>query len=213
MKNNIKYILIILFFIIIAIAICLVVYFNLNKKEYVANEVQQNVAVEETTDENVLVVPVEGTGEKEPEPEPEKDAAAWTNEIYNLNIEIGTLTIPKTNLITPIFCKQTADKMEEMPCFIYTTGGLNKKGVTLITGHNKRNGKLFSNNKKLEEGDEFTFKDYEGKELKYTIYSKYITKDTDTSFLSTETDKPVMVLSCCTDANNDDRIIVMGRAE
>ena len=211
MKNNIKYILIILFFIIIAIAICLVVYFNLNKKEYVANEVQQNVAVEETTDENVLVVPVEGTGEKEPEPEPEKDAAAWTNEIYNLNMEIGTLTIPKTNLTTPIFCKQS--KMEEMPCFLYTTGGLNRKGVTLITGHNKRNGKLFSNNKKLEEGDEFTFKDYEGKELKYTIYSKYITKDTDTSFLSTETDKPVMVLSCCTDANNDDRIIVMGRAE
>lgn len=211
MKNNIKYILIILFFIIIAIAICLVVYFNLNKKEYVANEVQQNVAVEETTDENVLVVPVEGTGEKEPEPEPEKDAATWTNEIYNLNIEIGTLTIPKTNLTTPIFCKQS--KMEEMPCFLYTTGGLNRKGVTLITGHNKRNGKLFSNNKKLEEGDEFTFKDYEGKELKYTIYSKYITKDTDTSFLSIETDKPVMVLSCCTDANNDDRIIVMGRAE
>ncbi len=211
MKNNIKYILIILFFIIIAIAICLVVYFNLNKKEYVANEVQQNVAVEETTDENVLVVPVEGTGEKEPEPEPEKDAAAWTNEIYNLNMEIGTLTIPKTNLTTPIFCKQS--KMEEMPCFLYTTGGLNRKGVTLITGHNKRNGKLFSNNKKLEEGDEFTFKDYEGKELKYTIYSKYITKDTDTSFLSIETDKPVMVLSCCTDANNDDRIIVMGRAE
>ena len=211
MKNNIKYILIILFFIIIAIAICLVVYFNLNKKEYVANEVQQNVAVEETTDENVLVVPVEGTGEKDPEPEPEKDAAAWTNEIYNLNMEIGTLTIPKTNLTTPIFCKQS--KMEEMPCFLYTTGGLNRKGVTLITGHNKRNGKLFSNNKKLEEGDEFTFKDYEGKELKYTIYSKYITKDTDTSFLSIETDKPVMVLSCCTDANNDDRIIVMGRAE
>lgn len=211
MKNNIKYILIILFFIIIAIAICLVVYFNLNKKEYVANEVQQNVAVEETTDENVLVVPVEGTGEKEPEPEPEKDAATWTNEIYNLNMEIGTLTIPKTNLTTPIFCKQS--KMEEMPCFLYTTGGLNRKGVTLITGHNKRNGKLFSNNKKLEEGDEFTFKDYEGKELKYTIYSKYITKDTDTSFLSIETDKPVMVLSCCTDANNDDRIIVMGRAE
>ena len=88
-----------------------------------------------------------------------------------------------------------------------------RKGVTLITGHNKRNGKLFSNNKKLEEGDEFTFKDYEGKELKYTIYSKYITKDTDTSFLSIETDKPVMVLSCCTDANNDDRIIVMGRAD
>ena len=211
MKNNIKYILIILFFIIIAIAICLVVYFNLNKKEYVANEVQQNVAVEETTDENVLVVPVEGTGEKEPEPEPEKDAAAWTNEIYNLNMEIGTLTIPKTNLTTPIFCKQT--KMEEMPCFIYTTGGLNRKGVTLITGHNKRNGKLFSNNKKLAEGDEFYFKDYEGKELKYTITSKYITKDTDTSYLSMETDKPVMVLSCCTDANNDDRIIVIGTAD
>ncbi len=213
MNKNIKYILIILILIIIATAICLAIYFNFNKQEEVVNEIHQNVAVEEKTEENVIVVPVEKTEEPEPEPAPEpvKDAADWTNEISSLNMEIGTLTIPKTNLTTPIFCKQT--KMEEMPCFIYTTGGLNRKGVTLITGHNKRNGKLFSNNKKLAEGDEFYFKDYEGTELKYTITSKYITKDTDTSYLSMETDKPVMVLSCCTDANNDDRIIVIGTAD
>ncbi len=211
MNKIIKYILIILFLIIVIIAVYWVLKLNLNKQEYEINEIQQNVAVKEKKEDDVIVVPVEKTEETKPEPEPVKDAADWTNEIYNLNIEIGTLTIPKTNLTTPIFCKQT--KMEEMPCFIYTAGGLNRKGVTLITGHNKRNGKLFSNNKKLAEGDEFYFKDYEGTELKYTITSKYITKDTDTSYLSMETDKPVMVLSCCTDANNDDRIIVIGTAD
>ena len=45
------------------------------------------------------------------------------------------------------------------------------------------------------------------------IYSKYITNSSDTSFLNIDTDVPVMVLSCCTDANNDDRIIVIGKVE
>ena len=100
-----------------------------------------------------------------------------------------------------------------MPCFLYTTGGLNKPGATLIVGHNKRNGKLFSNNKKIQEGDEFYFKDYEGKELKYVVYSKFITTDGDMSFLNSNETNPVIALSCCTDANDENRIIVLGRAE
>ena len=74
--------------------------------------------------------------------------------------------------------------MKTMACFLYTTGGLNKKGVTLIVGHNMRNGRLFSNNKKLSKGDVFYFTDYTGKKLKYTIYSKTIKKKIAKKFLN-----------------------------
>ena len=103
--------------------------------------------------------------------------------------------------------------MEEMPCFLYTTGGLNKTGTTLFVGHNRMNGTLFSNNNKLQENDEFYFTDLDGTELKYTIYSKFITTEGDISFLNNTVDKPTIALSCCTDANDENRIIILGRAD
>ena len=142
-----------------------------------------------------------------------QDPATLTQNIYNMNSEIGTLYIPRTGLTTSVYSNSSVSKMEKMPCFLYTTGGLNKPGATLIVGHNRRNGKLFSNNKKIQEGDEFYFKDYEGNELKYVVYSKFITTDGDMSFLDSNETKPVIALSCCTDANDENRIIVLGRAE
>ena len=59
----------------------------------------------------------------------------------------------------------------------------------------------------------FYFKDFEGKELKYVVYSKFITTDGDMTFLDPDETKPVIALSCCTDANDENRIIVLGRAE
>ena len=156
---------------------------------------------------------VENKKQEEQQNNPTLDAATLTNEIYALNSEIGTLYIPKTGLTTQIYCNPSVSKMEEMPCFLYTNGGLNKPGATLIVGHNRRNGKMFSNNKKIQEGDEFYFKDYEGKELKYIVYSTFITTEDDMSFLEEGETSPVIALSCCTDANDENRIIVMGRAE
>ena len=103
--------------------------------------------------------------------------------------------------------------MEKMPAFLYTSGGLNQVGITLFVGHNRRNGKMFSNNKKLSEGDIFYFTDYEGNKKKYTIYSKFITTSDDTSFLNTNVDVPTIALSCCTDASDENRIIILGRAD
>ena len=151
--------------------------------------------------------------EQKPAPEPIKDASTLTQEIYNMNSSIGTLYIPKTKITTEVYCNPDVGKMEKMPCFLYTNGGINKKGTTLIVGHNRRNGKLFSNNKKLVEGDEFYFTDYEGNQMKYTITSKFITVESDTSFLNSDVDKPTIALSCCTDANDENRIIIIGRAD
>ena len=136
-----------------------------------------------------------------------------TNDIYALNSNIGTLYIPKTKLTTSVYCNSSPTQMEKMPCFLYTTGGLNKNGITLIVGHNRRNGKIFSNNKRIEQGDEFYFTDLEGRKLKYKVYSKFITKDNDTSFLNGDFVVPTIALSCCTDASDDNRIIILGKAE
>lgn len=176
---------------------------------------------ENKTEENVLVIGMDGSGnqteepktEPEPEPEPEKDASTLTQNIYNMNTEIGTLYIPKTKLNTKVYSNPDPQKMEKMPAILYTSGGLNQKGITLIVGHNRRNGKMFSKNKKLSEGDVFYFTDYEGVEKEYTIYSKFITTSDDTSFLNTNVDGPTIALSCCTDASDDNRIIILGRAE
>jgi LPXTG-site transpeptidase (sortase) family protein len=142
-----------------------------------------------------------------------KDAADLTQEIYNINGPIGTLYIPKTGLNTQIYSNVTVDEMESMPCFLYTTGGLNKKGVTLFVGHNRRNGKIFSDNNNLENGDKFYFKDLDGTELEYTVYSKFVTTENDTSFLNDDVDSPTIALSCCTDDDDDYRIIILGRAD
>ena len=145
--------------------------------------------------------------------EQEKDAAVLTQEIYSLNSTIGTLYIPKTKLTTSVYSSAVVSQMEKMPCFLYTTGGLNNNGITLIVGHNRRNGKMFSNNKNLVQGDEFYFTNLAGRKLKYIIYSKFITKEDDTSFLNNDVQVPTIALSCCTDASDDNRIIILGKAE
>ena len=183
-----------------------------------AKEPQSIIDGNDIREENTLIFSIERKKEKEEKientvQEQTVDAATLTNEIYSMNKEIGTLYIPKTGLTTSIYSSVSVDKMEQMPCFLYTTGGLNKIGTTLFVGHNRMNGKLFSENRKLEEGDEFYFKDYEGNELKYVIYSKFITTESDTSYLRETVDKPTIALSCCTDENNENRIIILGKAE
>ena len=228
MKNKIKVIL--LFFIVIIVIISIIVYLNIkanNKK----NDIEINNTISDTiidkTDEPMVVelgnniktrenpkTDEENSKNKEESKNTQPlDAATLTQNIYNMNSEIGTLYIPKTGLTTAIYSNSSVSQMEKMPCFLYTTGGLNKPGATLIVGHNKRNGKLFSNNKKIEVGDEFYFKDYEGVELKYNVYSKFTTTDGDMSFLNPNETSPVIALSCCTDANDENRIIILGRAD
>ena len=223
MQKKLKFIIIMLIIIAIIVLASFIFYSNTRKNEKIEqNEISNNQIADveqkqEKEEENVMIFGLDKKEEEEEQEEekqvPQKDASALTQEIYSINGPIGTLNIPKTGLNTQIFSNVTVDKMEEMPCFLYTTGGLSSPGVTLFVGHNRMNGKLFSNNNKLQEGDEFYFTDYKGISLKYTIYSKFITTDDDVSFLNNENqEKPVIALSCCTD-KGDMRIIILGRAE
>ena len=231
MNKKIKYIIIpLIAILIITIAVIIVIKYNESKETVTTIEEPEN-----TSKENVMVIgmntenttnqeeqkqpennsnqPEEPTQEPTQEPEPTRDASALTQEIYNMNTTIGTLYIPKTKLNTKVYCNPDPKKMEKMPAFLYTSGGLNQVGITLFVGHNRRNGKMFSNNEKLAVGDIFYFTDYEGNKKKYTIYSKFTTTSDDTSFLNTNVDVPTIALSCCTDASDDNRIIILGRAD
>ncbi len=200
--------------VIIVISIILVILNNVKEEEVTPTAIE-NTIIEEK--EEPLVVGLdreENVVEEEKVEVPQKTPAELTQEIYNINGPIGTLVIPKTGVNTQIYSNVTVDKMEEMPCFLYTTGGLNQVGNTLFVGHNRENGTLFSDNNKLEEGDEFYFTDLNGTELKYVVYSKFTTTDSDMSFVQTQTEKPVIALSCCLTASDTNmRTIIMGRAE
>ena len=224
MKNKLIYIVFFLLSLIIIFSIILAIRFT-TRKTIKEPSVVEPTSVEDKQNETLIVGIEKKNEDKKNEEKKEEvkkeekkdeivlDAATLTQQIYSMDSEIGTLYIPRTGLNTAVYSNSAVSKMEKMPCFLYTTGGLNKPGATLIVGHNKRNGKLFSNNKKIEEGDEFYFKDFEGKELKYVVYSKFITTDGDMTFLDPAETKPVIALSCCTDANDENRIIVLGRAE
>ena len=221
MKNKFIYIVLFLLGITVIFTIIFTIRFSVERK-YSTNSESEDISVIDNQNKTLLVgiennnkkeVKNEEVKEEEKKDEVVLDAATLTQQIYDMNSEIGTLYIPRTGLTTSIYSNSSVSQMEKMPCFLYTTGGLNKPGATLIVGHNKRNGKLFSNNKKIEEGDEFYFKDFEGKELKYVVYSKFITTDGDMTFLDPAETRPVIALSCCTDANDENRIIVLGRAE
>ena len=229
MNKKIKYIIIpLIAILIITIAVIIVIKYNESKEtvttiEEPENTSKENVMVigintENTTNQEEQKQPKNNSNQQEqpqpePEPEPTRDASALTQEIYNMNTTIGTLYIQKTKLNTQVYCTPDPKKMEKMPAFLYTSGGLNQVGITLFVGHNRRNGKMFSNNKKLAVGDIFYFTDYEGNKKKYTIYSKFTTTSDDTSFLNTNVDVPTIALSCCTDASDDNRIIILGRAD
>ena len=72
---------------------------------------------------------------------------------------------------------------------------------------------FFSNNKKLKNGDKIYITDNSGKKLTYTIYDKFETSDTDTSFYQRDTEgKAEITLSTCTD-DSKARLIILAKAE
>lgn len=169
--------------------------------------VKQNT-VSENTQSEPLVAIIEQEEER-------KDASMITQDLQSINQNIGKLSIPKTGLNTEIYCKQDANKMEEVPCMLYTNEGPNQPGMTILVGHNRANGTLFSNNNLLEENDVFYFTDYiTNEEKKYTVISKFVTESTDVSFYNNPSDKPIIAMQCClTPTDGVNVLIVMARAE
>ena len=132
---------------------------------------------------------------------------------------IGKLEIPKIDLKTNILDETTKRSLEIAVAKLYTTNGLNKPGNTVIYGHNYRNALFFSRNDELEKGDKIYITDEEGYRLKYTIYDKFRTSSTDTSFYVKTSEmtggKAEVTLSTCTDdaSETDGRLIILAKED
>lgn len=150
--------------------------------------------------------------EKEENTQNEKHITANSN-TQNLNNQnsIGTIEIPKTNVNLPILKNLSESGMEVATCIMYSTGSINKKGRTAIIGHNYQNGKLFSNNSKLQIGDTITITTNDGIKKTYTIYEKFVTTPDDTDYLiKNVTNEPEIALSTCTN-DEQNRLIILAK--
>lgn len=134
---------------------------------------------------------------------------------YQDFVMLGYITIPKTNVKLPILEETSPKALETSVAVLYPSNNiqLNEAGNTVIIGHNYRNGKLFSNNKKLSVGDKILIKDASGRELTYIIYQKFETDPNDASFYNRDTNGvPEITLSTCTD-DSQKRIIIFAKAQ
>ena len=144
-------------------------------------------------------------------------SGATIKKTYNKDgfIVEGYITIPKINISNmEILDKETPAALESSVALRYkNSSGLNQPGNVVIAGHNYRNGKFFSNLKKVSVGDTIRIKDTSLTELTYTVYSVFETTPEDTSFYTRNTDGAIEVtLSTCTD-DSKARIIVLARVE
>ena len=127
----------------------------------------------------------------------------YKKQYYEEYVMVGYIEIPKTKVKLPILEKGTDKSLDKSVAVMYPsnpTEKLNKAGNVVIMGHNYRNGKFFSDNKKLATGDKIIITDYTGAKLTYTIYEKYETTPEDTSFITRDTKGAIEItLSTCTD--------------
>lgn len=131
---------------------------------------------------------------------------------YNGYVMLGYIEIPKTGINYPIIQDTTVKALETSVAALYPTNAvLNSPGNTVIIGHNYRNSRFFSNNKKLSVGDKVYITGNNGK-VEYTIYQIFETTTTDTSFYGRDTGGiPEITLSTCTDDGNA-RLIILAKA-
>ena len=128
---------------------------------------------------------------------------------YNV---LGVIKIKKINISYPILEENTINSLNKSVAKLYG-GDLNEPGNVVISGHNNRNGRFFSNLHKVNIGDKIEIIDTKGRTVIYTVYSKYETTPEDTVYMTRNTEGKIEIsLSTC---NNDTtkRLIVLATAD
>lgn len=179
---------------------------------------QENVIVEDNsndnsiTDENVFIQPIENTINQNTTTE--GTTSRPTTKFYKEYPMIGYIKIQKTNIEYPILTDISPGALETSVGVMYPSNPtLNEQGNVVIIGHNYRNGKLFSDNKKLVIGDKIQITDLNGKTLTYTIYEIMTIPETDTEYITRERGNNIEIsLSTCTDDGNA-RLVILARVE
>ena len=138
-------------------------------------------------------------------PDEQKIVAKDGTEYYT----IGQIDIPTIDCHYPILASET----ENFDTLLKFHGANpNEVGNFCIVGHNYRNSQFFSKVPKLENGDIIQITDTFGEVVQYEVYDKFIVKNTDTACTSQQTEgRREITLITCTNASNDDRVIVKAR--
>ena len=125
----------------------------------------------------------------------------------------GKLEMPTINKQFPILDESTnANAIEVSVVKIYGPT-LNTPGNVVIGGHNYNNGTFFSRNKNLKVGDKIYITDITGKRVEYTIFNKYYTPESDSTWFNRQTNGKTEVTLYTCDATGKNRLIVCARAE
>lgn len=175
-----------------------------------------NIVVENTTVENVVeeTTPVTNPLDElnalapAPEEQPTTQKPQEKEKVYMEDYEVmGKIKIPRTGIEYPVLDSVTKRSLELSVAISYGPG-LNEVGNTIIFGHNYRNGLFFSDNKKIQNGDEIFITDRTGKTITYVVYNIYQTDPNDASYFTRDTaGKREISLQTCTD-DSAGRIII-----
>ncbi len=166
----------------------------------------------ETDQNSTEEIPPEGGSIAENITQAEVSQSTGKKKQYKGFNAIGTIEIPKTGVSYPVLeDPPTVKKLETAITAVFPEGAtLNTVGNVVLIGHNYRNGQFFSNNKKLTNGDKIYITDLNGNKVTYIVYKVYQTSVGDTESYNRDTDgKREITLSTCTDASNDQRILVL----
>ena len=185
--------------------------------------ISQSTKKDETTDTKIDENPITDPIETPTTENTNTNTSSGEGMKYNGFLTAGKIEIPTTGLKGPIisYSEYSKSSLETAVCVVYSTtgeentqgSGLNKPGNTVIAGHNYRNSNFFSNNKKLNIGDKIYITDLEGKRMTYTIYDKFETDDTDTEYMTRDTQGAVEIsLTTCTD-DSKARLIILAKAD
>lgn len=126
---------------------------------------------------------------------------------------IGTIQIPNINLKYPILQENSMEALKTSAVLMYTSQGLNNIGNSVITGHNYRNGIMFSNLNKLIKGNYIYITDNTGRNLKYKIYNIYEDFENDNSYITRNTNGKTEITLSTYNSKNKAKIIIFAKAE
>lgn len=126
---------------------------------------------------------------------------------------VGKLEMPTINIRYPILDVITHANAIEVSVGVLYGPGVNRAGNTVIIGHNYNNGLFFGKNKNLQVGDKIYITDLQGNQLEYTIFNKYYTPESDTSYITRQTDGAIEVTLVTCDATGKNRLVVCARVE
>lgn len=117
-----------------------------------------------------------------------------------LGINYSVLSEESENLLKISLCK-------------YWGPNPNSVGNYCIVGHNYKSGKMFGKLSMAQNGDEIILKDLSGKEVTYSVYTKYVVEPTDVSCTSQLTNgQREITLITCTNYGKE-RLVVKARED